>query len=69
MSKEEGAGGDHRVRMGGKILEDHTFSLPLLTCRFDELFPEGSPVLLSETSVHSIAQPVLSLTAGSFLYK
>lgn len=54
---------------GVKDPKDYAFMLPLFTCKFDELFPEGSPVLLSQTSVQSIVQPALSPTSESFLWK
>ena len=37
-----------------EALEDHAFTLPLFTCKFDELTPGESIVLLSQTSVQSI---------------
>ena len=54
---------------GLKLFEDHAFTLPLFTCKFDELTPGESIVLLSQTSVQSTAQPVLFPTPGSFLWK
>lgn len=58
-----------RANSGATDPKDHAFTLQLFTCEFDELFPDASPVLLPQTLVHSIAQPVLSPTPGATLWK
>lgn len=69
VKRRGGSDGDYGMRVGVKAPEDHAFTLPLFTCKLDELTPEESPVLLSQTSVLSVVQPVLFPTPGSFLWK